>query len=250
MQLNGIGSEHSADLHHVTACLHDHSATSPKVGGAAMQSSSMGTQILQTGELEQEGQFSLSAWLEKTMGSGKRLLGRIWNGNETAAAGVPGDKQGEAQVMAQIGDDSISASISANVSGQTTNSQTDPTRTIHTPQIAAAATAAVQPQSIQDNPYFSTVQSSGDRQETIWQRVRVKFKDIAGRLAGHLPGKFFGAQAGNLFHAKQEKPKEDLRKHSRFRKDELEIDCILTDDSYLLDSYDRKGEYSKLSAKK
>ena len=80
--------------------------------------------------------------------------------------------------------------------------------------------------------------------------MRVRLKGTAGQLAGHLPGNFFNAQTNNSFQAGKERSREDLRKHSKFRKDELEIDCILTDDSYLLDSYDRKGEYSKLSTKK
>lgn len=253
MQLNGIGSEHSAEVHHVTTCLHNHGTDFHKAGGAGPLSSGMSMQAVQPAEQEREVQFSLSAWLDRTLGSGKRLLGRIWNGNEIAASGEPGNKLGEAQIMAQIRDDSVTAETGANGSGQTNhqaNVPPDIRQTIHTPQIAAAATAVVQPQSIQDNPYFSTVQDSGNRQETVWQRVRVKFRDMAGRLAGHLPGKFFGAQAGSFFQAKQEKPKEDMRRHSRFRKDEAEIDCILTDDSYLLDSYDRKGEYSRLSARK
>ena len=249
MQLNGIGSEHSAEMHHATTCLHDHGTDSRKVGGAGLQSSGSGLQAMQLAEAEREGQLSLSAWLEKTLGSGKRLLGRLWNGNETAAAGELGNKPGEAQVMAQIRDDSVASGININVNGQA-GSQPNLAQTIHTPQIAAAATAVTEPQSIQDTPYFSTVQDSGNRQETMWQRVRVKCKDVAGQLAGHLPGKFFSAHTLNFFRAKQKRPKEDLRRRSKFRGDEVEIDCILTDDSYLLDSYDRKGEYSKLSAGK
>ncbi len=81
--------------------------------------------------------------------------------------------------------------------------------------------------------------------------MKVRFKDITGQLAGHLPKKFSGfLQTRNSFQARQQKPKQDLRKHSKYREDKVEIDCVLTDDSYLLDSYDRKGEYSKLSTKK
>ena len=41
-----------------------------------------------------------------------------------------------------------------------------------------------------------------------------------------------------------------MRRRSKYRQDELEIDCVLTDESYLLDSYDRKGEYSQLTTSK
>ena len=107
------------------------------------------------------------------------------------------------------------------------------------------------PQGMQENPYFSAVENIGGRQETLWRKMKVRFKDITGQLAGHLPKKFSGfLQTRNSFQARQQKPKQDLRKHSKYREDKVEIDCVLTDDSYLLDSYDRKGEYSKLSTKK
>ena len=83
------------------------------------------------------------------------------------------------------------------------------------------------------------------------QRIRSRVKGVTGQLAGKLPGRFFRFQAKNSFQARSEqKPEENLRKRSKYRKDELEIDCILTDESYLLDSYDRKGEYSQLTTKK
>lgn len=102
------------------------------------------------------------------------------------------------------------------------------------------------------NPYFQTVQNSNSAVPvTPFLRVREKVRGVAGQLAGKLPGHLFRFQTKNSFQARSEqKPEEDLRKRSKYRKDELEIDCILTDESYLLDSYDRKGEYSQLSAKK
>lgn len=107
----------------------------------------------------------------------------------------------------------------------------------------AAAGFGIQQQSVQNSPYFSAIEDTGRAKETLWEKVRVKFHSVTGQLTGRFSNR-------NSFQAKQGKPKEDLRKHSRYRQDDLEIECILTDDSYLLDSYDRKGEYSKLSAKK
>lgn len=214
----------------------------------------MGVQ-LQQAAASQEGQLSLSAWMERILGKGKSLLKGIWGSNETAAAGEAGDKTGAAQVLADIREESMSDGISANVAGQNSRqpdvSQMLTAQPPHTAHIAAASTAVTPQQTIQENPYFSAVENIGGRQDTLWQKVKVRFKDAAGQLAGHLPRKFSGfLQTRNSFQAKQEEPKKDLRKHSKFRRDEVEIDCVLTDDSYLLDSYDRKGEYSKLSTKK
>ncbi len=75
--------------------------------------------------------------------------------------------------------------------------------------------------------------------------MRARFAPVADFLAKRFP--FAGK---NPFQAKHGRPKEDLRKRSHYRGDDLDIDCVLTDDSYLLDSYDRKGSYSQLSTRK
>lgn len=258
MRLNGIGtgsSYHASDMHHVTECMHEHShykqegATGIKAGAA--NAASQAQQV--TGD--QEGQLSLSAWMEKMIGKGKGLLKGIWGSNEISALGEPGDKSGEAQALAQIREDTVTDGISANTAGANSHqpdmSQAMTAQAPGTPQIAAAATTVQTPQAIESNPYFTPAEDIGGGQSAIWQKIKVKFKDLAGQLAGHLPGKFSGSlQAKNSFHARQEPPKQNLRKQSKFRRDNVEIDCFLTDDSYLLDSYDRKGEYSKLSTKK
>ena len=245
MQLGGIGSEHSAAMHQVTACAHDHSRVNNDGGPAA--SAAKAAAQLQQMETQQDAQFSLSAWLDRTLGSGKRMLKNFWNGSDEANAGQVGDETGSSQVMAQIYDSNSTDSLGKDASGRN-NQQQDMSQTLHTPQIAAAATA-VNPQTIQNNSGFAAVEDIGMQQESMWQKVRVKFKDITGQLTGHLPGKFLHFQTKNSFQAKQEPPKEDPRKRSKVRRDEVKLDCYRTDESYLLDSYDRKGEYSKLSTK-
>lgn len=244
MQLNGIG--HSSDMHHVTNCMHDHSHydKSGKMGASA----SMGAQALEAAKNQADAQLSLSAWLEKTLSSGKRLWKGIWGSSDAGAAGQPGERSGAEQLLAQIYDINAAENQGSHSAGADSILPDEPQAAQHslrTPQIAAAATA-VQLQDLQNNPYFSAVDREAEQQGSLWRRMRVKLKDMTGRLAGHLPGKFFGAQTKSSFQAKQQRPKEDLRKRSTFRKDEVEINCMLTDDSYLLDSYDKKGEYRKL----
>lgn len=234
MQINGIGSGniHNSDMHQVTGCMHNHSVSKKNGGAAASPSADNTLQTAMSEYRQQEGQFSLASWLKNALSGGRNLLHRIWgeNSNVTTAE-TAGDKSvaGAEQVMAQVGDPRESAS-----------------HTAQNPSISAQeamASATVRPQNLHNNPYFSTVEDAAREKRSVWNKLRVRFQSMAGQLTKQFSGR-------NTFQTKQQKPKEDLRRHSRYREDDLEIDCILTDDSYLLDSYDRKGEYSKLSAKK
>lgn len=245
MQLDGIGGGHSS-THRVTNCIHDHAHfdKTGKMGAAA--ASGADVRSMMTAESQADAQFSLAAWLDRALSGGKKLWGNIWGSGEGAGTagtegvpaagteGVSGSGSGAERVVLAFEQERDNARSTA--------------QGLHAGQIAAAAVTVSPPQDIHNNPYFSAVDRSDERQGNLWRRMKVKFKDMAGQLAGHLPGKFFSAQTKNSFQTRQDRPKEDLRRHSKFRRDELEIDCVLTDDSYLLDSYDRKGAYSKLSA--
>lgn len=245
MQISGIGHNHDSSSHQVTNCMHTH-ATKKEGAAGSLASVSQSTTAQQAVTTQPEGQFSLSAWLDKAWGGTKKLLGSIWSGNEVATDGQAGTQSGEAQVLAQISENSLADSVGANVAEQNRH-QPQVADTLSTPQIAAAATAVSQPQTLQSNPYFSAIEDTGRQQETMWQRVKVKFKDVAGKLMGHLPGRFTSFFAQSSFQTKQERPKEDLRRRSKFREDDVEIDCMLADVSHLQDSYNKKGEYSKLA---
>ncbi len=223
MQLGGIKGGHDRDSHLVTGCMHEHAHYRKEKGGAA-SSSAMSAQSFQMQKQQQDAQFSLSAWVQKLLGRGKGFVKGIWGTGEVSNPAEPGEKSGQAQVMAQMREDAASDSRSAEAKTRV----------------------------MQENPYFLTMPENrpGVRLTPI-QRIRAKVKGVTGQLAGKLPGHFFRFQARNSFQAKPEqRPKEDLRKRSKYRKDELEIDCILTDESYLMDSYDRKGEYSQLTTRK
>ncbi len=235
MQINGVGSgsTHNHNMHQVTGCVHDHSVSKKEVGAAASSSTNDKMQSDISQYKQQEGQFSLASWLKNTLGNGKKLLLKIWGepvGEEAANGGNGANISKSAdQAMAQV--EKTDKGISGVEQHPTIEAQ------------EALAGAVVQPQNLHNNPYFSTVEDTGRQKQSVWEKVRVRFQSIAGQLTKQFSGK-------NAFQAKQQKPKEDLRRHSRYRENDLEIDCILTDDSYLLDSYDRKGGYSKLSTKK
>lgn len=280
MQLGGIGSGHDANMqniinhnpsmrtevdfhdksmHHITKCIRRHGAShlesGMKTGGAGGNMSS----ALATGRQSQTG-FSLAQWLADPLGSTKKLLGVVWKGGSESGNGikeVSGQAlDGKEQALARIAEAEagkgmgLHNSMNDSAHGQPDSQMTagNPANVPHTPQAAAAATGVQQPASLQGSPYFSAVEKA-EKQQNLLQKVKMRFQSAADFLAKKFPfsGRFSGK---NPFQAKQEKPKEDLRKRSHYREDDLEIECVLTDDSYLLDSYDRRGEYSQLSTRK
>lgn len=169
----------------------------------------------------QKERFSLSDWLSNSFSKVKNALRSFWNeGEEVSKTTVQDIKMpAEEEIDLEEGVPNV--------------------------VVAAAATNVQSTQELQNNPYFSAISDTGRQSETWWQRVKVKFTSVAGHLM-----KRFSFSGKNDFQTKQEQPKEDMRKRSRYKDDDLEMDCVLTDDSYLMDSYDKKGEYRKLSAKK
>lgn len=227
MQLNGIGSNHSSDMHNITNCLHDHKVTEKK-GGASMSSQSQTASQQQISKQSLENNFSLTDWMKNVLDGARNIFGKIWGTQEMAD--IPVQNNGTDNPLG-MGEEVLLTPMSEDA-----NMLKDPG--------LSQASAAVQPvQNLVNNPYFSAIGDTGQKQQTVWQKVRVRFQNIAGYLTKH-----FSFSNRNAFHAKQEKSREDLSRRSRYRKDDLEIDCVLTDESYLLDSYNKKGEYSTLSA--
>lgn len=89
---------------------------------------------------------------------------------------------------------------------------------------------------VQPNNWFANLKT----------RARLKFGEIRNSLSKYLKQDQNLNMGAGSSGTSQNKQKEDKSRLSVYKKDELEIDCIITDDSYLLDSYNRKGDYSKL----
>ncbi|MBE5884249.1 MAG: hypothetical protein E7291_07520 [Lachnospiraceae bacterium] len=211
MQMNGIGSSHS-DMHQVTDCIQNHQHRMDSKIGMAASAAPAAEQQVNSVDSQTTNSFSLSAWLKNGFSDAKHWLGKIWGNNSSGSVGN--------EVNVQSG-------------------------TLHTSQIATAASVVHPAQNVNNNPYFSTVTDNKTSQQNLWEKIKVRFQNITGFLT-----KRFSFAGSSAFQAKQEQHKEDLRRHSRYREDDLEMDCIITDDSYLMDSYNKKGEYSKLSADK
>lgn len=218
MQINGIGNSHS-DMHHVTNCIHStQKHLDGKVGGAsAGAANSNMTQTISVTSDQTGESFSLSSWLQNALSGARRLFGRIWGSSSDTLTGE---------------------TVANQNSAQTQNSA----HTLHASQIEAASAVVQLSQNYNNNPYFTTVADTVPTKQNVWQKLKIQFHNITGFLT-----KRFSFGNSSSFHTGQERPKEDLRRHSRYREDDMEIDCVLTDDSYLMDSYNKKGEYSKLS---
>ena len=237
MQLNGIGSSHHSDMHQVTNCLHNHNVTKRESSAAMSSASQMVNQ--QTLEQSLENNLSFSDWVKNMLGRTKSLWGKIWGTTEEGL--VPGENPNSSGLQDVVTPMSVDAQANILSQGYTAP-QDNPAYMQQPAQVARAATAVPPPQIISNNPYFSAIEDTGTQQQTLWQRIKVKFENITGYLTKH-----FSFSNRNSFQAKQENAKEDLSKKSRYRKGDMEINCVLTDESYLMDSYNSKGEYSKLA---
>ena len=219
MQLSGIGNSHSASMHQVTQCMHDHESERQQGAAKLVSPSEAPKQELRVHQ--EQTQLSFTEWVQQLLRNGSQRLLGFWRGSDTPTQGESGDKTGTSQVMAQI----------------SSENDTDVKRDQNT---------------LHNNPYFAAIEpeKAPNTGIPLFQKVKLKVKAATGQLAKHLPSRFFNFQKQGSFHAKKEGRREDLRKRSRYREDQLEIDCVLTDESYLLDSYDRKGEYSQLTTRK
>ena len=219
MQLGGIEREHTYSSHQVTNCMHEHTSYQ-KTGAAHAAASGMTEKLEQNRQEQLEMQASPLNWLEKLFQKGRQLGRQIWGSSDAAGKAENALTEGSREV-AQTG-----VVASAVTNGRVTAEQ----------------------QSSMSN-YFHTLEPA-TVPATPFQKIRNKIREAASQLADHLPGRFFGSQGKNFLQTKQEQTKEDLSRRSRYKKEDKEIECILTDDSYLLDSYDRKGEYRQLTTKK
>lgn len=225
MRIDGVGSNmiQSSDTHHATDCVHQHPAEKPVNGG--MQRRPVGMENMEKKEAaaeesEQQNVGGGSGWVARLLSGGKGLLGWIWTGSKDGLASAHKDSD-----ISEIA--SREAAEKGLIAG--TNSQAFQER-------SSKKQAEV-------NPYFVAVE---DRKGAVplWKRFKLKVQETTGQFAKRF-GKNTNFQTGT--GRDNRRSKEDLRRHSKYRQGQEEIECIITDDSYLLDSYDRSGKYSKLA---
>lgn len=215
MQIGNLDS-HNRASHQVTNCICSHTETKNETGGPfkASASSQAVQKELQSAE-QLTVQMSPEGWLRKILSKGRELALHMWGEGQTE-----GTKSDTLQAKEGVLEESRGTGRRTGIDQHK---------------------GWEQQKTIEEMSSYFVMPEKKQAPPGLLRRFRIKVHTATGYLEKHLPFKQTGS-----FQAKQEK-KEDLRKHSRYRRDEMEIDCILTDDSYLMDSYDRKGEYSKLS---
>ncbi len=243
MQVGGIGSSglngHSGS-HQVTGCIHEHHTKREETGGMRA-SSSASSRMTEMPDTREQG-MSLFDMLRNTIIGGRRLLSRLWGADAAgdSAMGTAGPADGS-ETRAE-GANPVAAP-----------DRDDNHAVMHEAGVAAASMTVQHPQTqSSNNPYFTTHSDPGKVRENPFVKVRIKFRDAAGQMARRFGGRLGERLAGrftgkNSLNSGRRGTKEDLRKRSRYKGMEEEIDCVLTDDSYLMDSYDRKGEYTTLT---
>ena len=213
MRIGNVGI-HGSSSHQVTDCVHHHSEQKKETGGMKMSASApVSVQNIVQETKETTALWSPVDWLKSLLKRGRSLGLRLWGNDVTGVTEGKGNQRAEGLEATQLSGDAA----------------------LQRPKTEEHRITAEQMP-----PYFIMPEKKEHNQGMI-QKILLKVQNVSGHLTKHLPF----AQTGS-FQTKQQN-KEDLRRRSRYRKEDTEIDCILTDDSFLLDSYNRKGEYSKLS---
>ena len=226
MQIGGVGSGHDTYSHQVTGCIHEHTGQTDAGSMGAKAGPEQSAQLA-TEALQDNSGTGLMAWVQKIGNGSKELLQKIWG--ESAETDTTAVSQNSGMGSQLMGQEMTVTGTSAGVKA--------------TVNKAAMETAAT-------HTYFRPVEPKDTVPATAMQRVRGQVQKVARKLMDHLPKRFLSSHNGDFLQAKQQHTKEDLRKRSQYKEENQEIECILTDDSYLTDSYNRKGEYSYLTTNK
>lgn len=216
MQIGGFDDHSSA--HHITSCIHDHGSRKKEEAGMLKGPGAEQNQVSQS-QTERVDYRNITGWFRHLMDGGKNWLGRIW-GN----GGTPADTQTQSSQSGEV------------------------RHTLQQAQEQAVQTVQLQGLSYAANPYFIPADKQGGAAEMpadIKTRLKIKLEPVTKFMERHFH-KNFQKKKGFLSGDRKQEQKEDLRRHSRYREDELELECMITDDSYLLDSYDKKGEFTTI----
>lgn len=214
--INGIGGGFNnqgvnGHVHRVTECVH---ADAHKKNEGAAASARMSTgESVQT-ITEQEPHLNLLQWMEQIF--------RRTGGGIKSFFGIEAGAGTEGTAAAAAGCEAV-------------------TPLLPDPEAAADRVSYFVPADVlpQQSSWFQSLKT----------KIRIRFGEIRGSLARHLKQEQSLQTGTGKQGAQAQRDKENRRRLSVYRQEEQEIECIITDDSYLLDSYNKKGDYSRLGSR-
>ena len=207
----GMNSQNmNGHVHHVTECIREEKHKQPQ-GGVAESARMTAGESVQT-ITEQEPQWDLFEWVG-------RAIDRGTDGIRSLFGLERGTGVGDLRQPAAVRENMMAQLLPDQKSGEDRAAYFVLAREV-TPQ----------------NSWFQNLKT----------RAAIRFGAIRGSLTKHLKqGQSLQTGTGKQGSASQ-REKQSRKRLSMYRQEELEIECIITDDSYLLDSYNKKGDYSKL----
>lgn len=231
MEIGNLGSH--SNLHQITGCIHEHEHTVKGAAGAAGMSAQASQQP--SGGVETVGVSNINAWLTNILDKSRSMLGHIWgvSGNASGSALSGSGAEIAGAVLRQGNANAAQSAANAQ------NAHAAPSAVPLHPHMDAAQKAG--------NPWFVPVEHQGVVRTAhpggIRERMQARFSSVSRFLAKRLPA---GSGTFSFSGMNKHKKDEKLTRKSRYKEEDSEIECILTDDSYLLDSYDRNGAYKQI----
>lgn len=210
---NDLNQQNTNHVHHVTECIHKEPSKALQ-GGMAMQGSVT---------VPEKGNVTATATPE-TAWSPFQWLSRVWNHGLNSIKGLFGVEQPK------------SAGEHAQTLPQTSEAMTSLPLTVETNVYKTAGYFVPAREAAVPNTWY----------QRLRERTRIQFGRIRSSLAKYLKQDQTLQMGTGKKGSFTKKEKEDRSRLSVYREDDVEIECIITDDSYLLDSYNRKGDYSRL----
>lgn len=210
---SGMNSQNTnGHVHHVTECIREEKHKQPQ-GGAAASARMTAGESVQT-ITEQEPQWDLFEWVGRAIGRGTGGIRSLFGLGRGTGARDFREPAARENVAAQLLPDQKSGADRA---------------------VYFVPAREVTPQ----NSWFQNLKT----------RAAIRFGAIRGSLTKHLKqGQSLQTGTGKQGSASH-REKQSRKRLSLYRQEDLEIECIITDDSYLLDSYNKKGDYSKLGSR-
>lgn len=217
--VGGIGSGMNSQstnghVHHVTECIREEKHKQPQ-GGAAASTRMTAGESVQT-ITEREPQWDLFEWVGRAIGRGTGGIRSLFGlGSGTQSQASSDMAAARETVMAQLLPDQKSGSDRAAVYFVPPREETT------------------------QNSWFQSLKT----------RAAIRFGEIRGSLAKHLKQEQSLQMGTGKQGSTSPREKQSRKRISTYRQQDLKIECMITDDSYLLDSYNKKGDYSKLGSR-